>query len=105
MRLAIMLIAGIALPTVALCQTFAPKDFDLACAMASTAEMATAPKESDAWNSAFALTSFYLGRLSGRDDRTNWTAVVKGRIAELKEKSKSEDMVNKCVDFYSKKLN
>ena len=48
--------------------------------------------------------SFYLGRLSGRDDKTAWGMVIKGRLAELREKAKSKELYGKCMDFYTAKI-
>jgi hypothetical protein len=47
--------------------------------------------------------AFYLGRLTGRDDKTIWNTVIKGRIAEMGEKAKSEKLYGKCIDFYTVK--
>ena len=51
----------------------------------------------------FQIQFFYLGRLSGRDDRTYWAAVVKGRLAELKTKAKALDLSGSCAEFVTKK--
>ena len=85
-------------------ETIAPKDFDLACAIASSIELAQARKNTDEWHYAFSLASFYLGRLSGRDDQTYWSAVVKGRVAERRGQPNSEPVVAKCIEFFSQKL-
>jgi hypothetical protein len=47
---------------------------------------------------------FYLGRLSGRDDRTYWAAVVKGRLAEPKTKAKAPDLYGSCAVFVTKNI-
>ena len=54
-------------------------DFDLACAITTGAQMNEDEQRAAATMPAF---SFYIGRLSVRDDRTNWTIVVASRLAE-----------------------
>ena len=44
-------------------------------------------------------------RLSGRDDKTFWAMVIKGRLAELRENPKANELLNgKCMDFYTAKM-
>jgi hypothetical protein len=80
------------------------QDFDLACAVVSAAEVATTKVGSEERNAAFQIQFFYLGRLSGRDDQTYWSAVVKGRIAQLKAKAKAPDLYGSCAEFVTKKI-
>jgi hypothetical protein len=80
------------------------QDFDLACAVVSAAEIATTKAGSAERNMAFQIPFFYLGRLSGRDDRTYWAAVVKGRLAELKTRAKASDLYGSCAEFVTKKI-
>ncbi len=80
------------------------QDFNLACAVVSAAEIATTTPGSAERNTAFQIQFFYLGRLSGRDDQTYWSAVVKGRIAELKTKAKAPDLYGSCAEFVTKKI-
>ena len=70
----------------AVAQDISAKDFDLACAVTASAVVASSPKGAVERDSAMWLWSFYLGRLSGRDDKTFWAMVIKGRLAELREK-------------------
>lgn len=80
------------------------QDFDMACAVTAAAEIATHGEGSTERSTAFMVSMYFLGRLSGRDGRTYWSAVVKGRVAELREKSKSEETYGRCLDFLSKQL-
>ena len=80
------------------------QDFDFACAVVSAAEIATTKAGSDEQNMALQIQFFYLGRLSGRDDRTYWAAVVKGRLAELKTKAKAPDLYGSCAAFVTKNI-
>lgn len=80
------------------------QDFDLACAVVSAAEIATTAVGSEERNTAFQIQFFYLGRLSGRDDRIYWAAVVKGRLAELRSKAKAPDLYSSCAEFVTKKI-
>jgi len=80
------------------------QDFDLACAVVSAAEIATTTVGSTERNMALQIQFFYLGRLTGRDDRTYWAAVVKGRLAELKTKAKAPDLYGSCAEFVTKKI-
>jgi hypothetical protein len=89
----------------AVAQDISAKDFDLACAVAASAVVASSPKGAVERDAAVWLWSFYLGRLSGRDDKTFWAMVIKGRLAELREKPKSKELLSgKCMDFYTAKM-
>jgi hypothetical protein len=83
-----------------------PKDFDLACAMVAGAEMGASQNEQNIPRRDMAVTmfTFYLGRLSGRDDSKDWNAIVRGRVAELQEAVRSQKMVDTCLDFYISKI-
>ena len=48
--------------------------------------------------------SFYIGRLSARDDHTNWTIVVASRLAEKQWAEPSPQLLAKCLDFYASKF-
>lgn len=80
------------------------QDFDMACAVTSAAEVATTKPGTDERNFALLLNYYFLGRLSGRDSKTFWSVVVKGKIAELRERAKSADMYGRCLDFLTKQL-
>jgi hypothetical protein len=84
--------------------SFSPKDFDLACAMVAAAEIATSSPGGTVRESAMQVHLFYLGRLSGRDDKTIWKAVILGRVAELKEKAKSPSLFGTCLNFLNQKI-
>ena len=93
------------LPSMALATgTLSPKDFDMACAMTNGAEMASDQQDAKKRSAAFTLFVFYLGRLSGRDDSTDWNKVVLGRVAELKERARSDQLFTSCMDFYISKI-
>jgi hypothetical protein len=89
---------------VSFAQSATDQDFDLACAVTAAAEVATTAVGTDERNAAFTVNVYFLGRLSGRDSKTYWSAVVKGKIAELREKSKSPEMYGRCMDFLTKQL-
>lgn len=80
------------------------KDFDLACAITASAEMATTQTGTRELDAAVAVFTFYLGRLTARDDKTFWATVVKGRIAELREQAKSQSLYHTCMNFYLSKM-
>jgi len=82
----------------------ADRDFDMACAITSAAEIATTTPGTAARNAALQTNFYFLGRLSGRDTKTYWSAVVKGKVAELRDKAKSPEMYNRCLDFLTKQL-
>ena len=63
----------------AVAQDISAKDFDLACAVTASAVVAS-PKGAVERDTAMWLWSFYLDRLSGRDDKTFWAMVIKGRL-------------------------
>jgi hypothetical protein len=95
--------ALLAVRSTAIAQNISAEDFDLACAVTAGAIFGSNPKggaERDASKTAW---TFYLGRLTGRDDKTIWNTVIKGRIAEMGEKAKSEELYGKCIDFYTVK--
>jgi hypothetical protein len=83
-----------------------PGDFDLACTMVAGAEMGASQNEQNIQRRDMALTifTFYLGRLSGRDDSKDWNAIVRGRVAELQEAVRSKKMLDTCLDFYISKI-
>ena len=76
----------------------------MACAMTTGAEMGVNAQGSEKRSVAFTLFVFYLGRLSGRDDSTDWNKVVLGRVAELKEKARSEGLFKSCMETYMRKI-
>jgi hypothetical protein len=80
------------------------KDFDLACAVVSAAEIGTTAVGSEEQGEALQIQMFYLGRLSARDDKTYWKAVINGRLAEMREKAKSPDMYITCLQFVTKQI-
>ena len=76
----------------------------MACAMTTGAEMGSNQPNAEKHSAAFTLFVFYLGRLSGRDDGTDWNKVVLGRVAELKEKARSDELFTSCMNFYISKI-
>jgi hypothetical protein len=66
--------------TAAARKSFTREDFDLACAMVAGAEMGASQNEQNIPRRDMAVTifTFYLGRLSGRDDSEDWNAIVRG---------------------------
>ncbi|EAQ34457.1 hypothetical protein NB311A_11967 [Nitrobacter sp. Nb-311A] len=80
------------------------QDFDMACAVTSAAEIATTKPGSDQRNAALQTNFYFLGRLSGRDTHTFWSVVVKGKVAELRERAKNPEMYSRCLDFLTKQL-
>jgi hypothetical protein len=99
-----ILTAALLLPSFALAaDNLSAKDFDLACAIATGAEMAV-NQDTEKRGAAFTLLVFYLGRLSGRDDSTDWNKVALGRVAELKEKARSDELFTSCMNFYISKI-
>jgi hypothetical protein len=103
--LLLAILAAPILPRTALAAgNLSPKDFDIACAMTNGAEMGSEQQSAEKRSAAFTLFVFYLGRLSGRDDGTDWNKVVLGRVAELKEKARSDQLFSSCMDFYISKI-
>jgi hypothetical protein len=80
------------------------KEIDLACAITAGAEMGASPKGSADQSAALMVWTFYLGRLSARDDTINWNTVIKGKIAELRERARSTGLYSECMEFYSSKM-
>jgi hypothetical protein len=95
--------ALIALSSTAVAQNISAEDFDLACAVTAGTIFGSNPKGGAERDAAKMVWMFYLGRLSGRDDKTIWNTVIKGRIAEMGEKAKSEELYGKCIEFYTVK--
>ena len=86
-------------------QTPNAKDVDLACAVAATIEAGKEPApDADVRRIYFAMTSFYIGRLSARDDKARWTAIIGGRIAERHDQPNPPGLIASCVEFYKSKL-
>jgi hypothetical protein len=86
-------------------ENLSPKDFDLACAIASSAWMLKQEDGKEVKGAdPFTLFTFYLGRLTARDDRTAWTVVVSGRLEELHGKAFSPEVLVSCIKLYTSKL-
>jgi hypothetical protein len=81
-------------------QSLSQQDLDLSCAIASGAEMGANPKGSAEQSAATMIFAFYLGRLTARDDKTYWNDVIRGRIAEMRERARSMTIYTRCTDFY-----
>src|SRR5450755_3720409 len=93
-------LAGCALLAVsARAQSVSPEEFDLSCAITSGAEMGAKPQGSAEQSAALMVFTFYLGRLTARDEKTSWNDVIKGRIAELREKARLENVYTSCMNF------
>ena len=76
------------------------EEFDLSCAITSGAEMGAKPQGSAEQTAAVMVFTFYLGRLTARDEKTYWNDVIKGRVAELREKARLENVYTSCMNFY-----
>jgi hypothetical protein len=76
-------------------------DFDLVCAITTAAQM-----NQDEQRAAATLPAhtFYVGRLSARDDHTKWTMVIVSCLAENQWAAQSPQLLGKCLDFYALKL-
>jgi len=62
------------------------------------------PQEGAQFAMALALHTFYLGRLSGRDDTKDWHKIALGRVAELQDKARSSELLKACLNFYLAKI-
>lgn len=80
-----------------------PRDFDLVCAVMASGWASKTNPRSEQEEASFHLYTFYMGRLTGRDDTTAWSAVVSGRVAELHGKA-TYAALKPCVDFYVSKI-
>ena len=98
--LAPLLLAASLLAESVQAQSLSQQDLDLSCAIASGAEMGTNPKGSAEQSAATMIFAFYLGRLTARDDKTYWNDVIRGRIAEMRERARSMTIYTRCTDFY-----
>ena len=80
-------------------------DFDLACAVAAGSEMGASQTEQNIprRDMALKLFVFYLGRLTGRDDRKDWNAIAWGRVAQLQQEAPASEILNHCLGFYNSK--
>jgi hypothetical protein len=78
-------------------------DFDLVCAITTGAQL-TLGQDEQRSAATMAAHSFYIGRLSARDDHTNWAIVVAGRLSEKQWETPSSQLLGKCVDFYTSKF-
>jgi hypothetical protein len=76
-------------------------DFDLVCAITTAAQMNQDEQRAAA---TMPIHTFYIGRLSARDDHTNWTIVVASRLAESQWVAPSPQLLGKCLDFYASKF-
>ena len=94
-----MVVAGLLVAPLPSVRAATDQDFDLACAVTTAAEIATSAVGLQERNTGLQVNFFYLGRLGGRDSKTYWSAVIKGKLAELREKAKSPEMYGRCVEF------
>jgi len=78
-------------------------DFDLVCAITTGAQLSLGQDEQRS-AATMAAHSFYIGRLSVRDDHTNWATVVASRLAEKQWAEPSPRLLGKCLDFYASKF-
>src|SRR5271155_3186826 len=105
---AAVLCSVLALPLLSLpaltADDLSPKDLDMVCAITSAAEMRANPDDSESQTAAATLWVFYLGRLSARDDVTDWSQVVLGRVAEMGDNARSRNLFTSCMDFFSSKI-
>ncbi len=62
--------------------------------------MGANPKGSVEQSAALMAFTFYLGRLTARDEKTYWNDVIKGRVAELRAKARLENVYTSCMNFY-----
>ena len=76
-------------------------DFDLVCAITTAAQMNQDEQRAVA---TLPVHTFYIGRLSARDDQTKWTTVIVSRLAENQWAAPSPQLLGKCQDFYASKL-
>jgi hypothetical protein len=76
-------------------------NFDLVCAITTAAQMNQGEQIAAATMPAH---SFYIGRLSARDDHTNWAIVIAGHLSEKEWATPSPQSLGKCLDFYASKF-
>jgi hypothetical protein len=84
-------------------QTVTSQNIDLACAVGATEEMISAPEGSKTQNTFYGLTIFYLGRLSGRDDHTDWRTVLMKSL-EGHRGRRPESFMDKCFEIFRSKV-
>jgi len=78
-------------------------DFDFVCAITTGAQLSLGQDEQGS-AATMAAHSFYIGRLSARDDHTNWAIVIAGRLSEKQWATPSPQLLGKCLDFYASKF-
>lgn len=82
-----------------------PQDFDLSCASRSKIEADASKGGTTNRSVAIAAWSFYLGRLSARDEKTNWDMAVKNIVAATTpEQKKDAALYTSCTNFYAAKF-
>lgn len=80
------------------------QQFDFACAINAAAEIGTSARGSEKWNAAMTLHTFYIGRLTARDEITHWVTVITGRVAEMRGRALSEELFLSCMHFFTQKI-
>jgi hypothetical protein len=82
-----------------------PKDYDLACAVVASIELAQMPnRDTTDWWSVFSELSFYLGRLTVRDNHASWRHIIAGRVAERHNQPNPPGAVDVCLDLFNKTI-
>jgi hypothetical protein len=80
------------------------QEFDFECAVTASMELGANAPGSDGRYQALRVYFFYLGRLSGRDSETHWSALVREKLAEPRDKDELTVMYGRCLAFLNKQL-
>lgn len=81
--------------------------YDLTCAEATAWALSwiEQSKSEEARNNLLEVNFFYLGRLSGRDNETDWAVMVKTELAAKREdETFYSDALNSCAQRMYEKL-
>lgn len=85
-------------------QTVTAQDLDLGCAIAGTVEVIEA-HDKEMRDAFYAFTLFFLGRLSARDDKTNWNKIIMNDLREARKKGISAGLMSRCTVIFHHVVN
>ena len=83
-------------------ETSDAENFDLACAVTGSAEIAKDSSE-ETKRIYRPMINFYLGRLSIRNEKLPWSAMVDELVRDRLDKPALTDFLKECMDLYTRK--
>jgi hypothetical protein len=74
-------------------------DNDIACAASALASLSRVQRHCDEWYSLLVTYTFFIGRLTGRDEKVDWQKVVLDRLPAQRSNPHLVELQNICQDL------